>query len=117
MTQVADFTDSEWWTVETTLGERYGDSAPTAQRADSEIRRQPGDRELASCPIAFWEHDGCHFVVMKTGERNYRCQFFYRLHEQFGTSIREYNDLAECLVTLLQTQADQRREQRQQAPA
>jgi hypothetical protein len=45
-------------------------------------------------------------VVVKTGDRNYRCQFFYRIHQMYGTGVEEYDDLTECMVTLLQVQAD-----------
>jgi hypothetical protein len=45
-------------------------------------------------------------VVVKTGDRRYRCQFFYRIHQMYGTGIEEYDDLTECVVTLLQVQAD-----------
>ncbi len=60
----------------------------------------------ATCPVFVWESDDCHFVIFKTGERLYRCQFFYRAHQQFGTGVHEYDDLTECTVSLLQTQAD-----------
>ncbi len=35
-----------------------------------------------------------------------RCQFFYRRRQMYGTGIPEYDDLAECVVSLLQVQAD-----------
>jgi len=44
--------------------------------------------------------------VFKTGDHNYRSQFYYRVHQMFGTGIEEYDDLSECVVTLLQVQAD-----------
>ncbi len=45
-------------------------------------------------------------AIFKTGERKYRCQFFFRVHQQYGTGVFEYDDLAECTVSLLQAQAD-----------
>ena len=36
----------------------------------------------------------------------YRCQFYYRVHQMYGTGEEEYDDLSECMVTLLQVQAD-----------
>ena len=44
-------------------------------------------------------------MVVKVGEGAYRSQLFYRVHQQFGTGVEEYNDLTECVVTLLQMQA------------
>jgi len=38
--------------------------------------------------------------------RRYRCQFFYRGYQQYGTGVHEYDDLSECMVSLLQAQAD-----------
>lgn len=49
---------------------------------------------------------GCHFLVVMTAAERYRCQFFYRVHQMFGTGIEEYDNLTECLTTLLQVQAD-----------
>lgn len=116
MASIADFTDNETWVVEQTLRERYGRSIPV-EAADSEIRLHPTDRELTLCPILYWEAGGCHFVIIKTGDKRYRCQFFYRVHEQYGTGVDEYDDLAECAVSLLQSQTDHERRQAQPSAA
>jgi len=106
MSDIPDITETEEWIVSTTLKERYGEHKPELQFADAEIRLSPADRELTTCPVFFWEADDCHFVIFKTGERRYRCQFFYRGYQQYGTGVHEYDDLTECAVQLLQTQAD-----------
>jgi hypothetical protein len=105
MSQIADFSESEMWIVQTTLAERYKEVVDV-RLADSELRLNPYSSELTPCPVAYWEKDGCHFVVLKTGDHNYRSQFYYRVHQMFGTGIEEYDDLSECMVTLLQVQAD-----------
>ena len=105
MSQIADFSESELWVIRTTLAERYNETVQT-QLADAELRLDPYSSELTSCPVAYWERDGCHFTVFKTGEHRYRCQFYYRIHQMFGTGIEEFDDLSECVVTLLQVQAD-----------
>lgn len=106
MAEIPDITDSERWIVQTTLRERYGRDLET-QMADAEIRLHPSDRELSACPVIVWQDDeGCNFVIFKTGDRRYRCQFFYRIHQQMGTGVNEYDDLSECAVSLLQAQAD-----------
>lgn len=112
MPRIDDFKEAELWTVETTLRERYGRAVP-CDLADSDIRLRASDRELTTCPVVYWEDDGCHFVIMKTGDRRYRAQFFYRGYEQFGTGVDEYDDLAECAVSLLQAQADHERHRSQ----
>jgi hypothetical protein len=105
MSRVSDITDTEMWILETTLRERYG-TRKEYQVVDTDIRLNSSDRELTECPALYWEHEDCHFIIIKTGDKRYRAQFFYRGHEQFGTGISEYDDLSECVVSLLQTQAD-----------
>lgn len=105
MDTIRDITETEQWIVKTTLNERYGRDIEL-QHADAEIRLNPADRDLTSCPVFVWEAEGCHFVIFKTGERRYRCQFFFRGYQQYGTGVHEYDDLTECAVSLLQTQAD-----------
>ncbi|MCG8017878.1 MAG: hypothetical protein JAY97_16855 [Candidatus Thiodiazotropha sp. 'RUGA'] len=105
MSEIPDITDSELWIIETTLTERYGCKVET-QIADAEIRLMPSDRELSRCPAIYWNQEGCNFIIFKTGSRKYRCQFFYRGYQQYGTGVREYDDLTECVVSLLQAQTD-----------
>ena len=111
MSQIPDITETEEWIVKTTLKERYGQDVEL-QYADAEIRLNPADRELTTCPVFVWEAEDCHFVIFKTGERRYRCQFFYRGYQQYGTGVHEYDDLTECTVSLLQAQADHMAAQR-----
>ncbi len=105
MSQIADFTESELWIISTTLEERYGEPLET-MLADTELRLNPYSSELSNCPAAYWEKNGCHFVICKTGDKHYRCQFYYRGHEMFSPDVEEFDDLSECMVTLLQVQAD-----------
>lgn len=117
MALIPDITDTEKWIIQTTLKERYRRDMEI-QLADSEIRLHASDRELSSCPVIFWQDDdGCSFVVFKSGERNYRCQFFYKPYKQMGTGVMEYDDLSECVVALLQAQADYAAEQKGDLPA
>ena len=106
MSQIADFTDSEIWIIKTTLEERYGEQVEPAL-ADTELRLDPGLTELTVCPAAYWERDDCHFVVAKTGDGRYRSMFYYRNYQMYGTGVEEFDDLSECMVTLLQVQADE----------
>jgi hypothetical protein len=111
MADVADFSQAEEWIVRTTLRERFGHDVDI-QYADAEIRLSQSDRELTTCPVIHWQEGGCNFVIFKAGDRRYRCQFFYKPYKQFGTGVREYDDLSECTVALLQAQADQLAEER-----
>ena len=111
MKAIPDISDNETWIIRTTLRERYNQEVEL-QLADSEIRLRPSDRELSSCPVWYWQWQGCHFVIFKTGDRNYRCQFFYKPYRQYGTGIYEYTDITECVVSLLQAQADHEAKER-----
>ncbi|MBI4194721.1 MAG: hypothetical protein HY526_06535 [Betaproteobacteria bacterium] len=104
MKKLSDFTDAERWVVETALKERYGERVEV-ELADSEIRLDPASGEVAVCPTFYWERRDVEFVVFKVAEGRYRSQFYYSLAEQYGTG-RDYDDLAECVVTTLRLQAD-----------
>ena len=91
--------------MSTTLTERYKQDLEL-QVADCDIRLNRGDRELTAVPSLYWNHENCQFIIFKTGSLSYRSQFFYRPHQQYGTGTRDYSDLAECAVSLLQAQAD-----------
>ena len=105
---IPDFTDTERWTVQSAVDERWGRGETELHLADVEILLMPEDTSPTSCPAIFWIKGECNFVVIKTDERCYRCQFFYKsdLEQQLGTGIKEFDDIATCVVTLLQTQAD-----------
>jgi hypothetical protein len=105
MPEIPDITDNETWTIRTTLMERYPEEVEL-QMADAEIRLQASDRELSNCPVWYWQYNGCHFVIFKTGEKKYRSQFFYKPYRQYGTGVYEYTDITDCVVSLLQAQAD-----------
>jgi hypothetical protein len=105
MSGIPDFSDSELWIINSTLEERYA-TPPDIQLAETEMRLDKGRTELIPCPTVYWQVDDCNFVVLKTGDRQYRCQFFYRIHQMYGTGVEEYDDLTECVVSLLQVQAD-----------
>jgi hypothetical protein len=105
MSGIPDFSDSELWIINTSLQELFGVPIEL-QLAETEMRLDKGKTELMPCPTVYWEADNCHFVVVKTGDRKYRCQFFYRIHQMYGTGVDEYDDLTECVVSLLQVQAD-----------
>lgn len=105
MSSIPDFTESELWTVHDTLKQRYGREIEP-ELGEAELRLDPHSSTLTPCPVLFWKERGCNFVIFKMGERAYRGQFFYRVHQQYGTGIDQFDNLTECTVTLLQVQAD-----------
>lgn len=105
MSKIPDFTDTERHIVETTVKERFG-KAIEVLIADAEIRLHSGDRELTEVPVLYWHEHDCQFVIFKVAENQFRNQFFYSVKEQFGTGREEYDDLGDCVLTLLRIQAD-----------
>ena len=107
MHNITDFSETELWTIQSATDERWGKGEVELHLADVEMSLHSDDRTLTSCPAVFWQVSECNFVVIKTGESRYRCQFFYNNSiEQLGTGIKEFDELAHCVVTLLQVQAD-----------
>ena len=109
---IPDFTETERWIVETTLKERYG-KLPEVKLADVELRLSPSDRELTLCPAFFWAEREAGFVLAKTGDNRFRCQFYYSVREQYGTGRNEYDELGECVSALLKLQADHEAQRRE----
>ncbi|MFH1604981.1 MAG: hypothetical protein ABIH03_13855 [Pseudomonadota bacterium] len=106
---IPDFNSAELWVIESTLKERYGHFVQI-ELADSDLKLDPGTPVLTACPTVFWSARGCNFVIFKTAEGRYRCQFFYADDEQYGTGRAEFDELAECASVLLKLQADHERE-------
>ena len=110
MTQpIPDFSDPEQKLVSAILLERYGKLVPI-QLADSELRLGASSEQLTSCPTIYWAERGAQFVVCKVAPERFRCQFFYSETEQYGTGHEEYQSLGDCVLTLLQVQADHERQ-------
>lgn len=106
MSSIPDITETEQWVISTTLKERWPNLDIELQLADVEIRMYPGDRELSECPALFWQVDEASFVIIKVAGRVYRCQFYYRGYQQYGSGGKDFDDIADCLVTMLQLHAD-----------
>jgi hypothetical protein len=104
-TKIADFSETELSVIRQTLAERFHKPVEV-QLGDAEIRLDPSDRELTVVPVAFWSEGGANFAIFRAGDSDFRCQFFYRVHKQYGTGRDSYDDIGDCVVTLLQVQAD-----------
>jgi hypothetical protein len=115
MGAIDDFTQSETWSIETTLKERWPGRQVELQPADVEIRMYPDDRELTEVPAIFWEVDEASFVVFKVSDRIYCSQFYYRGYQQYGAGKTEFDDITECVVALLQAHADKEAMNREEA--
>lgn len=105
MSKIPDFNDMERLVVETTIKERFGYSVEVLS-ADAEIGMDSGDDELDEVPVLYWQERECQFVIFKVADNRYRNQFFYSAKDQFGTGREEYDDIGDCVSTLLQVQSD-----------
>ena len=112
MTQekIPDFTETELWTVRTTLKERYGREVELAQ-ADTEIMLG-GAADMAWCPALFWSAKGANFTIVKLGAKRFRAYFYYHPEHQLGTGIDSYDEIGDCVVSVLQVEADHMRKQK-----
>ncbi len=108
-----DFTKDEVILITATLRERYGRSIEVEQ-ADAEIRLSPAIPELTECPIVYWEVDKCHFIIARADKHHFICHFYYRLYQTYGTEKRRYDDLFDCVVSLLKSQAEYEEKERKQ---
>jgi hypothetical protein len=106
---IADFSDSELKLVSHTLFERYG-RIVALQAADAEIQLDAESELLSTCPVLYWEERGAHFVVFKLEDTRYKAQFFYNETTQYGTGKESFDNLGDCVITLLQVQADHEQE-------
>ena len=110
MSTISDLTDAEQWAVKTTLKERWPKQDVDLQLADVEIKMFQHDRELTTCPALFWQVGETSFIIIKVGDRTYRSQFYYKGFQQYGTGKPEFDDIADCITTLLQVHADKEKE-------
>jgi hypothetical protein len=108
------FAASDLALARATLKERFGFDVEV-QEVETEVRLHEGDRELAQCPALYWQVEKCAFVIAKTGPAEYRAMFFYSVKDRFGTSKEEYDNLGDCLITLLKVQEKEHERRQQEA--
>jgi hypothetical protein len=100
-----EFTEHERKLVQLTLLERYGRAIPL-QTVEVELQLDPQAPVPTEHAAFYWQQDGAEFIVSKTGPQEFRAQFFYSPEEMFGTGRDAYDNLGDCIVTLLQVQAE-----------
>ena len=109
MDRIPEFTNQELEVARAVLAERYA-CRVEPDLAESELRLDRYALDLVSWPTLDWNERGGHFGVFKTAPSRYRCQVFHRIREVFGTGLEEYDDLGDCILTLLRVQSDHERE-------
>jgi hypothetical protein len=111
---IPGFSASDLSLARTCLKERFGREVEVAE-VETEVRLSPADRELTQCPALYWKEDGCAFVVSKTGPAAYRAMFFYSVKDRFATGKEEYDNLGDCIITLLKVQEEAHQQRSQEA--
>ena len=109
--KIPDFTDSELWAVRNTLKERYGKEVEL-QLADTEVMLGNEAGGMAWCPALFWSAKGANFAIVKIDLNRYRAYFYYHPKYQLGTGIDSHDNIGDCVVTVLQVEADHVRKQK-----
>jgi hypothetical protein len=104
------FTGQQWQLVRALLQQRY--ATPVAlEPIEADIGAEAEGMAPSSYPGLYWSGRDAHFVVIKTAPDRYRGQFFYASDEMFGPGQRDFDELDDCVLTLLRLQADHERQQ------
>lgn len=111
---IEDFRQFELDSIQKAVNTRWRKQTIELMLADIETRLSDFSKDLTLCPAAVWEVDNCSFVIIKSGENQYRAQFFYDTKEQYKAGASEYHDLDDCVTSLLKLQADHEAQRQQQ---
>ena len=95
------FSEIERETISSLLRKRYGKNV-SFEEVECELDLGSGPQPF---PAIYWFERGANFVLVKARGK-YRSQFFYTEADHYGTGRMEYDDLEDCVKTLLQVQAD-----------
>lgn len=106
--KIPDFDQAELDAVRAQLLSRYREAIEPPQ-AEVELDLT-GIGHLAWYPAPFWSEIGTSFVVLKLGPGGYHPFFYYQTDRQFSTDRDRYDDLDDCVSTLLRMQADHQKE-------
>ena len=106
---IPDFSEQQVSTVQQMINARYKEDIELLL-ADSEVQIDPAILDTTACPILFWNARECNFVIMRTGENQYRAQYFYNPHEQYPTQQDFFTIIEDCVTAVLREQSDYERE-------
>lgn len=110
MSGIPEFSTADIKLVRSTLQERFGAQVADAveiKEVETEIRLSHADRELTVCPALFWIVGDCAFVLSRTGLAEYRAMFYYSVKDRFGTGRETYDNLGDCVISLLKVQEEE----------
>ena len=88
------------------LNERYK-SPVEIHLADCEVQPDKDCDGRVERPAIFWNALDCNFVLIKMADDEFQGFFFYQPNEQFSSAQQTYSNAVNCVIALLQFQADQ----------
>ncbi len=94
-----DFTQSEVDIIQKHVDDRWREKDHGVHLGDIEV---DGKEQ----PAAVWEHKHYTFIVIKIGAFKYRALFYFLRDKRFDAGVDEYNDLDECVDSIMKAQAD-----------
>ncbi len=106
---IPDFSEQQVSAIQQLINQRYKEDIEL-HLADSEVQIDPEIPGTTVCPILFWNARECNFVVMRTGEDQYRAQYFYNPHDQYPTQQGYFTTAEDCASAVLREQSDYERE-------
>lgn len=102
---ISDFTDEQVNAVQRMVNQRFGEEIEL-HMGDSEVQLDPAKKELVDCPVIFWNARDCNFVVIKTGEDQFRAQYFHTPHDLVSTHQVIFTTVEDCASAVLREQSD-----------
>lgn len=94
-----DFTQSEIDSIKKHVDSRWKAKDHGIHMADIEVS---GEEK----PAAVWEDTYYTFVIIKMTAFTYKNMFYFMRDKRFDTGVDQYNDLDECVDSLMKAQAD-----------
>lgn len=101
---ISDFSDVQINAVQQLINARYQEDIEL-QLADSEVQIDPQRDEVTACPVLFWNAQECNFVILRTGDDQYRAQFFYTPRDQYSTQQEFFTTIEDCASAILREQS------------
>ncbi len=101
-----DYMEQECQAVQQVLNERYK-SHIEIHLADCEVQPGKDSDERVERPAIFWNALDCNFVLIKMADDEFQGFLFYQPDEHFASAQQTYSNAVNCVIAILQTQADQ----------
>ena len=106
---IIDFSEEQVGSVQSLINARYGEETEL-HLGDSKVQIDPEKEKMTVCPVIFWNARDCNFVIIKTGEDQFRAQYFYTPHEQASTQQAFFTTVEDGALAVLREQSDYERE-------